>query len=105
MSEGFSIKVRGSRGEAPPAPPAPQGEHVIKIERESLVEDRYHRLRLIQWWDQKRLADSVAIVGGAGALGNEVLKNLALLGVGRVFVCDRDTIETSNLTRSVLFRL
>ncbi|MEZ0227124.1 MAG: ThiF family adenylyltransferase, partial [Planctomycetota bacterium] len=31
--------------------------------------------------------------------------NLALLGVGRLFVCDKDTIETSNLTRSVLFRL
>jgi adenylyltransferase/sulfurtransferase len=111
MAEGFSIKVRGSRGEAPPAAAAPahggepHNSGVIKIERESLVEDRYHRLRLIQWWDQKRLSDAVIVVGGAGALGNEVLKNLALLGVGRVFVCDRDTIETSNLTRSVLFRL
>jgi adenylyltransferase/sulfurtransferase len=43
------------------------------------------------------------LVVGAGALGNEVIKNLALLGVGRVSVLDRDRIEASNLTRSVLF--
>ncbi|MEQ1919235.1 MAG: ThiF family adenylyltransferase, partial [Elusimicrobiota bacterium] len=55
---------------------------------------------------QKRLGLTPAgFIAGAGALGNEALKNLALLGVGRLFVCDTDTIETSNLTRSVLFRL
>jgi molybdopterin/thiamine biosynthesis adenylyltransferase len=41
---------------------------------------------------------------GAGAIGNEVLKNLALLGVGNILIYDRDTIEMSNLTRSILFR-
>jgi molybdopterin/thiamine biosynthesis adenylyltransferase len=45
------------------------------------------------------------MVVGAGALGNEVLKNLALLGIGRLFIVDFDTIEAANLTRSVLFRL
>jgi molybdopterin/thiamine biosynthesis adenylyltransferase/DNA-directed RNA polymerase subunit RPC12/RpoP len=44
------------------------------------------------------------IVIGAGAVGNEVIKNLVLLGVGRIDVFDFDTIELSNLTRSVLFR-
>jgi adenylyltransferase/sulfurtransferase len=44
-----------------------------------------------------------AIVVGAGALGNEVTKNLALLGVRRLTVIDRDYVESSNLTRSVLF--
>ncbi len=44
------------------------------------------------------------LVVGAGALGNEVLKNLALLGLGNVFVIDLDTVEPSNLSRSVLFR-
>lgn len=68
-------------------------------------DDRYSRLRLIAWWDQRRLAEASVLVVGAGALGNEVLKNLALLGVGRVLVVDFDTIERSNLTRSVLFRL
>jgi adenylyltransferase/sulfurtransferase len=67
-------------------------------------EDRFARFRLIAWWDQERLRKARVLVVGAGALGNEIIKNLALLGVGRVFVADRDRIERSNLSRSVLFR-
>jgi adenylyltransferase/sulfurtransferase len=67
-------------------------------------EDRYARLRLIRWWDQARLARSNVLVVGAGALGNEVLKNLAMVGVGRLTVVDFEQIEAANLTRSVLFR-
>jgi molybdopterin/thiamine biosynthesis adenylyltransferase len=67
-------------------------------------DDRYSRLRLIPWWRQERLAAAKVLVVGAGALGNEVLKNLALLGVGTTYVIDKDEIETSNLSRSVLFR-
>ena len=48
--------------------------------------DRYSRLRLIQWWDQERLRAAKVLVVGAGAIGNEVLKNLALLGIGRVWI-------------------
>jgi len=66
--------------------------------------DRYGRLRLIPWWRQEKLAEAKVLVVGAGALGNEVLKNLALIGVGRIFIIDLDTIEATNLTRSVLFR-
>src|SRR5712691_10304248 len=66
--------------------------------------DRYGRLRLIPWWRQEKLAAAKVLVVGAGALGNEVLKNLALLGVGHVYIIDYDTIESSNLTRSVLYR-
>jgi molybdopterin-synthase adenylyltransferase len=67
-------------------------------------DDRYSRLRLISWWDQDKLKAAKVLVVGAGALGNEVLKNLALLGVGRIYAIDFDHIENSNLTRSVLFR-
>lgn len=66
--------------------------------------DRYARLRLIRWWDQDRLRRAKIVVVGAGAIGNEVLKNLALLGVGQVWVVDFDRVEASNLARSVLFR-
>jgi adenylyltransferase/sulfurtransferase len=66
--------------------------------------DRYSRLRLISWWRQERLAAARVLVVGAGALGNEVLKNLALVGAGTVHVIDLDTVEPSNLSRSVLFR-
>jgi adenylyltransferase/sulfurtransferase len=67
-------------------------------------DDRFARFRLIGWWDQRKLAQARVLVIGAGALGNEILKDLALLGVGRVFVADRDRVENSNLSRSILFR-
>lgn len=67
-------------------------------------EDRFHRFKLISWWDQSRLSSANVVVIGAGALGNELIKNLALLGVGNVFVADMDRIENSNLSRSVLYR-
>lgn len=68
------------------------------------AEDRFARFRLIAWWDQERLRRAKILVVGAGALGNEILKNLALLGVGNVFLVDLDRIANSNLSRCVLFR-
>ena len=67
-------------------------------------DDRFHRFKLISWWDQDRLKNAKVLVIGAGALGNELLKNLSLLGVGNVIVADMDRIENSNLSRSVLYR-
>jgi adenylyltransferase/sulfurtransferase len=66
--------------------------------------DRYSRLRLISWWRQERLHAARVLVVGAGALGNEVVKNLALLGLGTTYLIDMDEVEPSNLSRSVLFR-
>ena len=66
--------------------------------------DRFHRFRLIGWWDQQRLFRAKVLVIGAGALGNEIAKNLALLGVGHVLIADMDRIENSNLSRSILYR-
>jgi molybdopterin/thiamine biosynthesis adenylyltransferase len=67
-------------------------------------DDRYGRLRLISWWRQERLQSARVLVVGAGALGNEVVKNLALLGLGTTYLIDYDVVEPSNLSRSVLFR-
>jgi molybdopterin/thiamine biosynthesis adenylyltransferase len=53
-------------------------------------ESRYDRHHLIDWWDQQRLKAAKILVAGAGALGNEVLKNLALVGVGNITVIDFD---------------
>jgi adenylyltransferase/sulfurtransferase len=66
--------------------------------------DRYHTFGYISWWQQEIVRNATVLVVGAGALGNEVLKNLALMGVGNILIADFDTIEDSNLSRSVLFR-
>lgn len=66
--------------------------------------DRYHRHSLIDWFSQDDLKASSFAIVGCGAVGNEVAKNLALLGVGQIDLYDFDTIEIHNLTRSVLFR-
>lgn len=67
-------------------------------------ETAYDRQVLIDGWDQDRLRRAKVMVVGAGAIGNEVLKNLALLGFGNLFIVDFDTISPSNLSRTVLFR-
>jgi ubiquitin-activating enzyme E1 len=51
-----------------------------------------------------RLAAVRPLVVGAGAIGCELLKNLAVLGVQRARVIDMDSIERSNLSRQFLFR-
>ena len=70
----------------------------------SAQEDRFHRFKLIHWWDQRKLSAARVLVIGAGALGNEIVKNLALLGIGNVLIADMDRIENSNLSRSILYR-
>jgi molybdopterin-synthase adenylyltransferase len=65
--------------------------------------DRYARQRLTPGWSQDRLTRASAAVIGVGALGNEVAKNLALSGIGRLLLCDPDTVAVSNLSRTVLF--
>ena len=44
------------------------------------------------------------MVIGAGATGNEVVKNLVLAGIGKLILVDYDFINVSNLNRCVLFK-
>jgi molybdopterin/thiamine biosynthesis adenylyltransferase len=68
------------------------------------TDDRFGRQKAIPGWSQEVLSSAKVLVAGAGALGNETLKNLALVGVGTIGIIDRDVVEMSNLSRSVLFR-
>lgn len=79
-------------------------ENNIELKASDFEEDRYSRLRLIPWWDQDRLKNASIMVVGAGAIGNELIKNLALLGIGHIYIYDMDDIENTNLTRSILYR-
>ncbi len=79
-------------------------KETIQFSHSDFEEDRYSRLRLIPWWDQDRLKNATIMVVGAGAIGNELIKDLALLGIGRILIYDMDSIEHTNLTRSVLYR-
>lgn len=59
---------------------------------------------LLSWFKKEKVKNAKVLVAGAGALGNEVVKDLALFGIGHIYVVDFDQIEITNLTRSVLFR-
>lgn len=83
-----------------PLPPTPEKPLHIP----NLKKDRLGTFEFISWWERSKVQNARVIVIGAGALGNEVLKNLALMGVGNLFIVDYDTIEAANLSRSVLFR-
>jgi ubiquitin-activating enzyme E1 len=58
---------------------------------------------------QDKLANTNEVLVGAGAIGCEMLKNWAMIGLatgpkGKINVTDMDSIERSNLNRQFLFR-
>lgn len=75
-------------------------KHKIKFQAKSWDST----FQLMSWWKPEIVQAAKVMVVGAGALGNEVLKNLALMNVGHILIVDFDIIEYSNLCRSVLFR-
>lgn len=70
----------------------------------NLKKDRLGTFEFISWWEREKVQNAKVMVIGSGALGNEVIKNLSLMGVGNLFIVDFDKVEAANLSRSVLFR-
>ena len=66
--------------------------------------DGYDRQRRIEWMDMNRISSVKVLVAGAGALGNEVVKNLVLSGFKHITIVDMDDIVLSNLNRCLFFR-
>ncbi|MBN1328699.1 MAG: ThiF family adenylyltransferase [Candidatus Heimdallarchaeota archaeon] len=65
---------------------------------------KYDRQMRIDGWSQEKLDKATVFIAGIGALGSFIATNLALSGVGRLILCDMDTIELTNLNRQLLFR-
>src|SRR5260370_11958148 len=78
--------------------------NMVTVGAQDVRQDRYSRLGLIPWWDQKKIRETKVLVIGAGALGNEILKNLGLLGFREILGMDLDRIQESNLSPTLPFR-
>jgi len=79
--------------------PGPRIEAVTDVD-----DDMFERQKRIEGWNQEKITRSKALVVGAGALGNEIIKNLVLLGIGTVYLVDFDHVVSSNLSRCIFFR-
>jgi len=97
-------EARQATGEPPTGPlrvPIAAGK---PIHIPNLRKDRLGTFEFISWWEREKVQNARVMVVGAGALGNEVIKNLALMGIGHLFIVDFDKVEAANLSRSILFR-
>ena len=66
---------------------------------------RYSRQMLIDGWGkegQKKLKKSTVFIAGAGGLGSPVSIYLAVAGIGKIIICDFDSVEVTNLNRQIL---
>jgi len=66
---------------------------------------RFDRQMRINGWGengQKKLKNASVGILGIGGLGSPISIYLAVAGVGRIILVDRDTIELSNLNRQIL---
>ena len=68
--------------------------------------DRYSRqiiLKKIGVIGQKKLLKARVLIVGAGGLGSPIAIYLAALGIGKIGIVDKDTVEISNLSRQIIF--
>jgi len=102
--DGGQLSARRAANEPPTGPFRVPTAPEKAIHIPNLRKDRLGTFEFISWWEREKVLNAKVMVIGAGALGNEVIKNLALMGIGNLFIVDFDKIEAANLSRSVLFR-
>ncbi|MGC9778333.1 MAG: ThiF family adenylyltransferase [Candidatus Heimdallarchaeota archaeon] len=66
------------------------------------IEDRTRRYFGIE--NLQKIKESTILCVGAGAVGNEICKNLGMLGVGHIRLVDFDIVSKSNINRCIFFR-
>ena len=68
--------------------------------------ERYSRqiiLKKIGIIGQKKLLRSRVLVIGSGGLGSPIAIYLAAMGIGKIGIVDKDSVEISNLSRQIIF--
>lgn len=70
---------------------------------DEIKDNFYSRQLLIEGWNQSVISNLRVLVVGLGALGNETVKNLCMLGVKRISGLDFDVVESSNISRCLMF--
>jgi len=77
----------------------------LGLAKAPVIVDYLWSRQLLVWGSegQRRLRKATVLLAGAGAIGNEAAKNLALLGVGRMTIVDLDRVEMSNVSRMIFF--
>ena len=76
----------------------------MKFTRQQI--NRYSRqiiLKKIGVIGQKKLLKASVLIVGAGGLGSPIAIYLAALGIGKIGIVDKDTVEISNLSRQIIF--
>ena len=85
-------------------------ENYLDFDRVGNDETRYDgQIQVFGNRMQEKLLNMKYFIVGSGAIGCELLKNFAMIGVGcgpngKIYITDMDTIEKSNLNRQFLFR-
>jgi molybdopterin/thiamine biosynthesis adenylyltransferase len=78
----------------------------LKAAKGPVILDYLWARQLLVWGAEGRgkIRKATVLLAGAGAIGNEAAKNLAMLGVGRILIVDRDRVEMSNVSRMIFFQ-
>lgn len=74
-----------------------------KVKVGEMDRDRHDRAKRLGWFEVDKVSHAKVTVVGCGALGNEAVKDLILLGFRRITLIDMDRVVGANLNRCLFF--